>query len=162
MSPDTVQMLLLLLTTVSAGCASICIYLLRRGRDALKKGANVDVSDSTLAVLEKFAIYGINYAEERCRQYLKSLEATGPTTPAEKKELAIQTMRELAELEKAQGRPAPTFTDAQASIVVDALVQAKRPSLSGNELVVGMSSERPTAAYHLPGTSQYPSGGGQP
>lgn len=139
----------------------MCIFLLRRGRDALKKGANVDVSDSTLAVIEKLAIYGINYTEERCRQYLKSLEAVGPTTPAEKKQIAIQTMRELAELEKSQGKPVPTFSDAQAGIVIDALVQAKRGSLPSGDLVVGMSSERPTAAYHLPGTSQYPTTGGE-
>ncbi len=137
----------------------MCIFLLRQARDALKKGANIEVSDSTLAVLEKLAIYGINFAEERCRQYVKSLEATGPTTPAEKKELAIQTMRELAVLQASPGKPPVEFTDQQASIVVDALVQAKRPSLSGTDLVVGMSSDRPTTAYHLPGTSQYPSGG---
>jgi hypothetical protein len=144
-SQDTINMFTGLTAVISPVAIFVVTFLFHQGYRLYAKAKSAEMSATTLSALDSLAKQFVLYAQEQFDQWAKSKGATpGPTNGTEKKALAMQLMKEQA--------PAGVkFTEAQASVAIDAAVQAQRqasiapPAMTGDVQGTVYASIKPGA-----------------
>jgi len=145
MSPELIYPLCAIVAALAVVLSQFLPRILARGKAGLKS-MGIDLSPETLAALESLAQLGIACAEEQAQKWIKSLQREGKPlvtianeklAPEQKEQIAVAAMRTLA--------PTAQFSDAQAKVVIEAVLQKQRS-------IIPLELEQEIRASVPPGT----------
>lgn len=126
MNPETINMLLAASTMFFLVAQPIVIYYAVRLAKAGGKLAKIEVTPELAKQIESFAATAVEYTREQTHKFIKGLASDGPSTPDEKKAVAVQALKTMT----AETTGVKLSTEV-AVIAVEAAVQRGRSTPPG-------------------------------
>lgn len=150
MTQEVVNALAMLLGGAFAVMLAVALLYARRIAQYLASLAKVQLSEQQLQQVDRAVEIGISYAEELARKKLLGLVEQGPTTSAQKLEVAKTASRSVAPAALAD------VADAQLEMSIEAHLSRVRPSLAMHSLAPPAQSVMSTEPYTPARTTPLP------